>query len=167
MHYSSLYAFKDFYLQYLKNRSNEKLRFLDVGSLAIGKSGVFGRYLKNPNWEYIGLDLEEGRNVDVVSKEMYNYPFEDNSFDAVISGSTFEHVEDIYRWIKELARITKEYVWLIGPNTCKRHGYPIDCWRLFPDGMRFLLKEVAGLEVLYADMSRHEPRETIGIGRKI
>jgi len=167
MHYSDLYLFKDFYLEFLKSRSNEKLRALDVGSRAIGNMGVFGRYLKNPNWEYVGLDMTEGRNVDIISEDPYNYPFEDNSFDVVISGSTMEHVEDIYAWIKELSRITKEWVWIAVPNTCKEHKYPIDCWRVFPDGMKFLLGNVAGLEVMGSGISRHERRTTFGFARKI
>ena len=167
MHYASLYAFRDFYREYFMSRKNEKLKFLDVGSLAVGKSGVFGRYLRHPNWEYVGLDIVEGRNVDVISKELYHYPFEDNSFDAVISGSTLEHVEDIYAVVKEMARITKDFVWIIVPNMCKQHRYPIDCWRIFPDGMKFLLKDIGGLKIIKAEISPHESRETIGIAKKI
>lgn len=167
MHYTSLYAFSDFYKEHFKHRRSEKLRFLDVGSMKMGKMGVFGRYLQHPNWECIGIDTAEGPNVDVIATDPYHYPFEDNSFDLVLSGSTMEHVEDIYAWVKELARLTKDMVWILVPNKCKEHKYPIDCWRVFPDGMRWILREVGGLEVISAEMSRHEPEETIGIARKI
>ena len=55
--------------------------------------------------------IEEGENVDIVTDKLYDYPFEDNSFDIVITGSTMEHVVDIYRWVKELSRITSDLLY--------------------------------------------------------
>ena len=33
------------------------------------------------NMEYIGVDIQEGKNVDVVLENPYKFPFEDNSID--------------------------------------------------------------------------------------
>lgn len=158
----------------MRNYLNAKktLSILDVGSLDVHnpkKELNFGRYLKGrDNWTYTGLDLVEGANVDVVATGMYEYPFPDNSFDVVVSANTLEHVLDTHKFIKEIARVTRDLVYIAVPNSHPEHCFPIDCWRVFPDGMRFLLKDIAGLEVLdvYRD-GRAEKKDTIGIARKI
>jgi len=148
----------------------QKLRILEVGSMDMSKPQkdlIFRRYFRNnPNWEFIGLDIEKGRNVDVVSEHPYEYPFPDNSFDVIISGNVFEHVEDLHKITKEIARIAKDLVCIIVPNTRDYHAKPIDCWRIFPDGMRFLLEEIAGLEILECKMAGDEKADTIGIAKK-
>jgi len=139
----------------------------DIGSCDI--NGTF-KPLFNGH-RYIGLDIEEGPNVDIVSKELYHYPFEDETFDIVVSGSTLEHVKDMFSWIKELARITKKQglVCITCPSIHRnRHPHPVDCWRIYPDGMVYLLGDVAGLEVLRAVRSNINGRsvECVGVGRK-
>jgi hypothetical protein len=37
---------------------------------------------------------------------------------------------------------------VVAPWTYPEHKYPVDCWRIMPDGMRFLLSDIAGLPVL-------------------
>ena len=150
---------------------NERIKVLDVGSLDVHrpeKKLNFKRFFnKNDKWEYVGLDIEEGRNVDVVTKYLYKYPFPDNSFDVVISGNTLEHVEDLHRIIMEIGRLAKDLVFIVVPNTHPYHTYPIDCWRIFPDGMRFLLGKIAGLEVLECYMGEGRASKlTVGIARK-
>jgi SAM-dependent methyltransferase len=147
------------------------MKILEVGSLDLHnpkKDLIFRRYFRRPNWEFIGLDIEPGHNVDVVSVDKYNYPFPDNSFDLVLSGNTMEHVEDIYAFVKEIARLTKDLVFIMVPNTHGLHQYPLDCWRVFPDGMKFLLAEVAGLEVIECYMGGNIRKEdTIGVAKKV
>lgn len=128
---------------------------------------------------YVGLDVVEGPNVDVVSEELYKYPFADETFDVVISGSTLEHVQDMKQWIIEVGRLVKKqgFVCIIAPaiHFCGRrnHRHPVDCWRIYPDGMRYLM-EVAGIEVLYCNRTSLPllgrqifNTQTIGIGRKL
>ncbi len=154
----------DFVKKYI---ADDNLSICDVGSLDI--NGTFKPLFELHN--YIGVDIIEGPNVDVVSKDLYRYPFNDETFDVVISGSTIEHIEDIFRWVKELFRITKRggLVCIIGPSVHRnQHRHPIDCWRIYPDGMKYLLGEVAGLEVLQAERSKLSGKmvECMGIGRK-
>ncbi len=62
-------------------------RVLDVGSLDINGNN---RYLFN-NYNYIGVDIGPGRNVDVVCR---GHEYKDDSpFDIVISSECFEHDE--------------------------------------------------------------------------
>lgn len=172
MHYSSLYDCKDFKREYLDKSQKKKIKILEVGSLVMSKnsdplSGSFRRYFKDPRFEYIGVDIKAGPGVDVVSDNLYKYPFEDNSFDVVLSGSTLEHVEDTHKWIREIARVTNDLVWILVPNFCKEHRHPVDCWRILPDGMRFLLATIADMEVLYSEKSERHSEDTIGIAKKL
>lgn len=122
---------------------------LDVGSRNV--NGSFRELF--PDTLYTGIDIEAGDNVDLVVKE-YEYPFADNYFDVIISGSTLEHVRKPWLWIKEVARILKPggKLCVIAPYAHPYHAHPVDCWRIFPDGMRTLFDE-AGLTTLHCEMN--------------
>jgi len=172
MHYDSMRAMRLFIKEFLD--SEKELSILEVGSAVDTNvkpkyQGMYYRkyFTDNPNWDYTGIDIIENSNVDVVV-EPYRYPFPDNTFDVVISGSTLEHVPDMYRWIKEVARVANDLVFILVPNTCIEHKHPVDCWRVFPDGLRFLLKEIAGLEIIKVEkFGGNGRKDTIGVARKI
>lgn len=146
MHETSYNEMKRFVEKYLDR--DQELKIIEIGSLDV--NGSYRPLFDSPNWIYTGLDLDAGKNVDIVASDPYNYPFESNSFDVVISGSTLEHVEDMHAFIKEAARIIKKdgIMCVIAPWTYPEHKYPVDCWRILPDGMRFLLSKIAGINVL-------------------
>lgn len=82
-HQEQVVFFKD-----VKNKFPEKFSncsVLDIGSLDINGNN---HYLFT-NYTYIGVDVGEGRNVDVVSKG-HEYK-SDKLFDIVISSECFEH----------------------------------------------------------------------------
>lgn len=168
MHFNALHGMGKFVRDYLD--PNKKLRILEVGSHCDSrpeKDRIFRRYFRNnPNWKFTGMDLIAGPNVDVVSKSLYSYPFEDNSFDVVISGNVLEHVKDTHKWIKELARITNNLICVIVPSVRPEHKYPVDCWRVYPDGMNFLLEDIAGLEIIECKLIGKKKEDTIGIAKK-
>lgn len=120
-------------------------RVLDVGSLDL--NGSFRRLVKERGWDYVGLDIVAGRNVDIVAPE-YDYPFGDGEFDVVISGSTMEHVKAIWKWVPELVRVLGAggLLVLVTHTRWGEHRHPVDCWRVMPDGMRFLFDETGALE---------------------
>ena len=124
------------------------LSILDIGSLDV--NGTYKPLFENPKWKYTGLDLVAGENVDIVSAEPYHYPFSDQSFDVVVSGSCMEHVEDLHAFIKEAARVLKKdgTMCIIAPWVWEEHRFPRDYWRILPDGMKFLLEKIAGLPIL-------------------
>jgi SAM-dependent methyltransferase len=62
-------------------------KIIEIGSLDI--NGSLRSIFLNPN-EYIGVDLEVGRGVDLVSKG-HEIPFPSNFFDAALSSECFEH----------------------------------------------------------------------------
>lgn len=78
------------FLSYVKNKYPEKFqncRVLDIGSLDINGNN---RYLFE-NYEYVGLDIGMGENVDVVCRG-HEYK-DDVKFDVVVSSECFEHDE--------------------------------------------------------------------------
>jgi SAM-dependent methyltransferase len=130
-------------MQELANRyldHDRKISILDVGSYDV--NGSYKPIFENVSNKYIGVDLNEGPNVDVVLKSHYRFPFSSSTFDLVISGQTFEHVELFWLTWKEMVRVTKPggLIFLIAPSRGPEHRYPQDCWRFYPDGYRALAK---------------------------
>ncbi|HET7099037.1 MAG TPA: class I SAM-dependent methyltransferase [Patescibacteria group bacterium] len=130
---------------------DKDLEILDLGSRLISGQETLGSYRQfftNPKWKYTGADTAKGKNVDIVI-ESYKFPFEDESFDFVISGQTIEHIEHPWVWFKELARVLKNggLCCIIAPAKIHEHKYPIDTFRYYPDGMKALAKW-SGLNVI-------------------
>lgn len=145
MHRNSLKLMEEF----LRSLPDTELQILDIGSRVVEGQEKLGSYQKllNPKWSYIGIDTEDGTNVDIVLQNGYEFPFEDGEFDVVISGQTIEHVEYPWVWFKEMARVLKKggNCCIIAPAKIHEHRFPIDTYRYYPDGMKALAKW-AGLE---------------------
>ena len=75
---------------------------LDIGSLDI--NGNNQEYFENCN--YLGVDIAEGKNVDVTSKG-HELGFPDGTFDVVISTECFEHDQYYDKTIKNIYRMLK------------------------------------------------------------
>jgi SAM-dependent methyltransferase len=108
-------------------------------------------YALSDKWEYLGVDVDAGINVDVVMPDPFTIPLETDSADVVISGQCFEHCENPFKLMAEMARICKPggYVFVVAPFRCNEHKRPLDCWRFLPDGWRSLFRE-SGLTCLEA-----------------
>lgn len=164
MHESSMVEMKKFVDHYLYER--ESLRILDLGSLDWDRGGNY-RKLFEGKGDYIGADIKGGPNVDTVLENPYTFNFPSGSFDVVVSGQCLEHVEDLHSWIKEAARVLKPkgIMCLIVPTSWPEHRLPVDCWRILPDGMRFLLEKIAGLEVVDIYVNR-ALGDCVGVAQK-
>lgn len=140
MHPSSMENMRKFRDKYLFGHKN--LRVLDVGSQDINGSykELFGDH------EYVGFDKTEGKNVDITDWTQ----IKNDSFDIVISGQAFEHIEDDLKTMKEIARVLKpySYICIIAPSVGPKHCLP-DYRRYQPDDLRTLAEKV-GLIVLAA-----------------
>ena len=123
----------------------DSLNVLDVGSYNV--NGTFRPLVENRGWRYTGVDTMAGPNVDVVTVNPFLFPFDDGTFDVVISGSTMEHVTAIWEWLPELVRVLRPGGFLAIHTHWKfpEHRYPVDCWRIMPDGMRYLFDMTAKL----------------------
>lgn len=122
------------------------IRVLDVGSYDV--NGTYRPLVESLGWEYTGLDMVEGPNVDIVSPKPYSFPLPGASFDVVMTGSTMEHVEAIWLWVPELARLLKVggLLAIVTHWQFPEHRYPVDCWRIMPDGMKYLFDQTGVLE---------------------
>jgi len=155
---------------YKNLKPNQHYDILDVGSYDINGTHK-PIFANNPLWNYVGLDVTPGPNVDLVATSDYNFGIADESYDVVISANTVEHVKDIFSWIKEVARVAKKggLICIISPTYIKEHKYPIDCWRIMPDGMSYLF-EIANLEIISCEIDLKGALDsflfTVGIARK-
>lgn len=151
MHASSLLKMQWFKESYLDELSEEKLHILDVGSYDV--CGSYNPLFTGGNWEYRGLDIEKGPNVDIVAEDNYAWPIEDQTFDVVVSGQAFEHVEFVWKTMAEIERVLKPggMCCIIAPSTGLEHRYPVDCYRFYTDGLVALAKSV-NMDVLHASM---------------
>ena len=162
MHSTSLEAMEEFADNYLKDW---QANVLDIGSHDIHGNYNYRSIFIDRGHSYTGTDLEIGENVDIIM-EPYIVPFKNRSFDIVISGQTLEHVENLHRFIIEAARVLKidGLMCMIAPTSFPFHQHPVDCWRFFPDGMTFLMRDIAKLQVLE---SKIRIGDCVGIARKV
>jgi len=143
--------FRDKYLLDMKGCT-----ILDVGSKKHETKRDTYRSIFEPNFNYTGMDVESGKNVDIIGYENI-----EKAFDVLISGQVMEHVKRPWEWLKSLTIYYKSLICIIAPNTWKEHRYPIDTYRYFPDGMRDLF-EYAGIIELEIFLNGYD---TIGIGK--
>lgn len=157
MHLSSLDNMRDFRKRYLTGKEDSALKILDLGSMAIG--GSYRSIFEADQWEYIGVDLVPGENVDIVLSDPYNWlEIVSCSIDVVVSGQTFEHTAYFWKTMTEIARVLAPggLCCIIAPSGGREHQYPVDCWRFYPDGFRALAM-YADLEVISVN-TQWEPR---------
>lgn len=123
---------------------------LDIGSYDV--NGSYKHLFNEDKYYYTGLDIEQGPNVDIVLTNPYDWnAIESDSFDIVISGQAFEHIEFFWKTMEEMTRVLKKdgLLCLIAPNGFGEHRHPVDCYRFFSDGLIALARYV-GIEPLHA-----------------
>jgi SAM-dependent methyltransferase len=128
--------------KYLQDRKGSAV--LDVGARLWKDSKPFTyRELFVADYSYTGIDVVEGDNVDLVVADPYQWKeVSDFEYPIVISGQTLEHCERFWEVFQEMVRVldTGGVMCVIAPWSVKEHRYPVDCWRILPDGMRALGK---------------------------
>jgi len=168
MHVESMQMMKEFLNKYPDK--NKPLHVLDVGSQMVKVQSLTYKNLMYCFWDYKGLDIIEGTNVDIVVKDPYSWKeVKDETYDVVISGQALEHAKFPWLVMQEIARVVKKngLVCIIAPSQGFEHKFPLDCFRYLPDGGKALF-EYAGLEVLECYRNNSLPwRDLIVIGRKV
>ncbi|MBI5634139.1 MAG: glycosyltransferase [Nitrospirae bacterium] len=149
MHQSSFSILTRFRDLVQKHFPQGPIQLLDVGSY--GVNGTYKEIFADAaKFLYTGLDVNPGPNVDYVPVDPYSWPeLKDETFDVIISGQAFEHIEFPWLVIEEMKRTLKKngLICIVAPSRGPEHKYPVDCWRYYPDGFRALAKW-ADLEVL-------------------
>ncbi len=145
MHTNSKLLFE----KYAKPHFRSGLRVLEIGPDSI--PSTYKTIIGDNSLLWDTLDVHQNQNLTYSAAAEYNYPISDNYYDIVISGQVLEHVRKVWVWIKELGRVCKPggLVITINPVSYPYHVTPVivDCYRIFPDGMKALYQE-AGLSVI-------------------
>jgi SAM-dependent methyltransferase len=172
MHTSSYLHMADLAARYLT--PGQPLRILDIGSYNV--NGSYKDIFAKPQWQYSGVDLTPGPNVEIVLQSPYRLPFSTNSVDLVISGQAFEHVEYFWHSWLEMVRVVRPggYLFLIAPSRGPEHRFPVDCWRFYPDGYHALAKYAnVALDEVQIDWTPHSAPDSeiwgdcVGVFRKV
>jgi predicted SAM-dependent methyltransferase len=106
-------------------------RVIDIGSkdrnLKIGARDMF------PNSEYIGVDMEQGSNVDMIADAYHlDKQFSRGRFDAVLCLHLFEHVAKpwlVFRQVDYLLPDDGLFYVSVPTIGYPIHNYPGDYWR--------------------------------------
>ena len=151
MHTNSILLFE----KYAKPALKVGMKVLEVGPNSF--PSTYQRLSDELSLEWHTLDIYDSPKLTYPNSAEYNFPIPNNSYDIVLSGQVIEHVKKPWRWVPELARVTKPegFIIIIGPVSWVYHEAPVDCWRIYPEGMKALYEE-AGITVL---MSRWESLE--------
>ncbi len=152
MHLNSQLLFR----KYASRCFGDGLRVLEIGP--DGFPSTYQRLIGNPTLDWQTLDLTGDPRLTHHAVDEYTFPLASDQFDVVVSGQVIEHVRKAWVWLKEVARVCKPggYVITVNPVTWGYHEAPIDCWRIYPEGMRALYDE-AGLDVEHCSAEGLEP----------
>lgn len=123
--------------------------------------------------KYIGVDIQSGKNVDVVMTDSKTIPLNNEYANVVTCLSVLEHCNNPFALMGEMSRILKPngIIIVCTPQVWGLHDYPHDYWRINPDGMRELFN-VSGINPI--DIYTHNQitirhgilKMTYGVGRK-
>ncbi len=97
------------------------LRFKKIRILSIGcrdRIEIVAIQNRFPNSEVVGVDLFAAPNSGIVPGDMHELPFDDNSFDILISAHSLEHADDYLKAGKEFVRVAKNKGFIIIEVPC-------------------------------------------------
>jgi len=111
---------------------DEFKKVLDVGAMDV--NGTLRDFCP-AGAEWCGVDMAEGKGVDIVLQDPHSFPFEDESFDVIVSSSAMEHDGMFWVTFVEMARVLRPggLLYINAPSNGWYHAYPHDCWRFYPD----------------------------------
>ena len=139
---------------------------LEVGSKFYSDESFndFRRLCSDLNLEYFGVDLNEGKNVDMVIDLAQDGALVRNQlsrkFKTVICCSVMEHVKDIFTFSGNLSDLLEKggTLFLSVPFTWENHGYPNDYWRFTPAAIEYLFSDL-DFPLKYRTISSHIPND--------
>jgi SAM-dependent methyltransferase len=158
MHENSRLLFE----KYARGVFRPHMRVLEIGPDAT--PSTYQKVVSDPTLRWETLDIRKTKQqsqlslMTHVAENEYEFPIPDDSYDAVLSGQVMEHVRKVWIWFREVTRVCRRggTVITICPVTWPYHEDPVDCWRVYPEGMKALCDE-AGLEPLLIACESVEP----------
>jgi hypothetical protein len=130
--------------------SKSDAKILEIGSRA--RSGIVRKSLFN-KIQYIGLDIMEGPNVDVVGDaHRLSEIFPKNEFDFIYSISTFEHLLMPWKVAVEMNSVMKRggFAFIQSHQSWPIHDEPWDYFRFSKYSWLSLFNASTGYEVIHA-----------------
>ena len=100
----------------------------------------------------------EHPSVDVVMTGPYSLPFEDETFDLVVSGQMLEHCSNPFKSVAEMKRVLKTggRLALAAPSAGPRHDAQ-DGWRFMDDAFRFIMEDIGDIKIIADWIHRDAP----------
>jgi SAM-dependent methyltransferase len=134
---------------------------LEVGSKDYGSTSSFRDFYQGT--EYVGLDMSEGKGVDVVvdlTKAIA--PLRENQFGLAICCSVLEHVEKPWVFARHLTSVVRPggLLFMSVPWVWRYHAYPDDYFRFSHRGVMSLFDEFTWKGVCF---STNVPGEFVDI----
>lgn len=121
---------------------------LEVGSRDYGNTQDF-RALFKQGTEYVGIDMQAGKSVDMVLDLTAEFADIDAAlggrrFGTIICMSVLEHCRNPFVMAQNMQRLLAEggHLVISVPFVWELHGYPDDYWRFTPNGVRLLFPEL-------------------------
>ena len=143
-------------------RAMPSARVLEIGSRA--RSGTTYRHFLPPHVEYVGVDVKEGPNVDLVADAHdLAAALGDQRFDAVFSISVFEHLAMPWKAALSINRVLHVggLVFIGTHQSFPVHDQPWDFWRFSDEAWKCLFNRATGFEVVEAALG--EPAEMVAL----
>jgi SAM-dependent methyltransferase len=139
MHQTAMNNAKAFHDAYVRHLAPQ--RIVEIGAQDVNGS-IRDFFVGH---DYVGVDFANAKGVDVVLDDPYVLPFETGSIDVVVCNSCLEHSEFFWLTFQEMARVLKTggLCYLNVPSNGPVHGWPVDCWRFYPDAGKALAKWAA------------------------
>jgi SAM-dependent methyltransferase len=143
MHCNSKLLFKTYAPDYFKKES----QVLEIGPDAFPSS--YRKLIENETARWDTLDIFENPKLTYSNSPENKFLIPDNKYDVVLAANVLEHVKKPWVWLKEVGRVCAPggHLILVTPVSWPYHPAPVDCYRIYPDGMKALLEE-AGLETV-------------------
>lgn len=109
----------------------------------------FRKLISNEAAQWDTVDIFENPQLTYSNAEENMFPIPDYRYAVVLAAQVIEHVRRPWVWLKEVARVSKPggHVVLVCPVSWPYNTAPLDCCRIYSDGMKALL-ENAGLKTI-------------------
>ncbi len=149
---SSVYIFGHF-VETVRKMANP--RILEIGSRAVSEDSLHDMLGLTSPHEYLGFDIHQGQNVDVVGDaHELSTVLPKEHFDVVMSKSVFEHIAMPWKVILEINKILKPdgLLFINTLHTFPLHEKPWDFWRYSDEAWKVLLNRATGFEIIHAGL---------------
>jgi len=158
MHPSSINNMKKVRDKYLLHLSPQSM-ILDVGGRGLTKDRSYRSLFDGKYKDYYVADIVDGMGVTHIMPGPYTLPYDDNTFDLIVSGQMLEHCDNPFKSVAEMKRVLKPdaFIVLIAPSSGPYHDAQ-DCWRFMKDSWRAIAKDI-GLTLIDQWITTNAPDE--------